>query len=334
MDLRNDSGFMAAPRTERHQYLMAKDRGYAGASPADQQAYLDTFEAPQKPIPEFRADRRDLVGRIKDQLSAEPVEPRPDILGVGGPDLGPYVRQVGRWILPESNGGALRDLAMTAVPVSRVAGAAGKVLLPAAERTAYATAQPMLEHGDTARGVQQGISVASLEALMSALRAGPAFKRYLETWRPQPPPTPPAAVHQAANFAQPTTIYGPQGQVASQVTPPITFQRTPGGTPTVSGGGPTSVTPTTVTVQPPSSGTPITGGPSPAAILQEHMPRPAAPPPARSPIDPTAAVDIAGAENPEAGTCAGIGGLAALSHLIPFLHRGGAAAPITEAVKP
>lgn len=86
------------------------------------------------------------------------------------------------------------------------------------------------------------------------------------------------AVHQANNFANPVTLYGPSGQVVSNTTAPIVFNRVvPGGNATIHGGGGSMVSPTQVTVSPPSGGNIITGGPSPAAILEERLTNAAAP---------------------------------------------------------
>lgn len=241
---------------------------------------------------------RDTVGQAKDFLTAEPTTPRPDYFGVGGPDLGKHVRTAGRFMLPDTNLGLLRDVLMGAVPVSKLLAPGSKVLAPAAERIAYSGAQPIIESGDLEQGGKQAASTATLEGLMSVL----GMPKALNAMR-QPPP----AVHQAAHFSPPN---------AQGVVPPIVFNRVGGGgPPTVTGGGGAAITPSTVTVQPPSSGQAIISGPSPAAILQESLPRtPAAP---LIPQGARGAVDVTGQrEVPGTGLPLGIpAGLAALSKI-------------------
>lgn len=267
----------------------------------------------------------DFVGKAKAHLTEEPTAPRPDLLemltGKKSTDyldlskVGSGIRTVGRYMLPGSKGELARDVGMAAVPVASLLKPASRFLAPAVERTAYAGLQPLLETGDQDQALKQAGSVASLEALMGVLGLGKAAGAYLRNRQQAIPTAPPVAVHQAANFQQPL---GPGGGTP----PPIIFNRVnSGSTPTVRGGGGSSVTPTTVTVQPPRSGAPIFGGDSPAAILQEALPHP--PRPATPPLfsdSAKAVVDIAGAQSPEEfGLPLGIGGLSKLRSLIPYI---------------
>lgn len=267
----------------------------------------------------------DFVGKAKAHLTAEPTAPRPDLLEMltgkkstdylDLSDVGKGIRAAGRFMLPNTTGELARDVAMGAVPVSSFLKPASRFLAPAAERTAYAGLQPIIEGQDYGQAGKQAASVGALESLMGVMGLGKGVSNYLKNRAQAIPTAPPVAVHQAANFERPL---GPGGGQP----PPIIFNRVSGtSTPTVSGGGGSAITPTTVTVQPPRSGSPIFKGNSPAAILQEALPHAARPPvPPLFSDSAKAVVDIAGAQNPEEfGLPAGIGGLSKLRDLIPYL---------------
>lgn len=192
---------------------------------------------------------------------------RMPVEGQNYPDNGP-----GSSYMPTKTENA-KELAMlsamiAAGPLAQAAAPAYPILAPAAARTGVAMAPDILT-GDVESGLKKGAATAGMETLFSALGLpGKFWSAYKAKGVPQP------SVHQAANFQKPVTIYGPTGLPVSSVTPPITFNRVnpgAGPAPTVHGGGPTTVTPSQVVVQPPSTGSPITGGSSPAAILQEPM---------------------------------------------------------------
>lgn len=294
------------------------------------------------------AKQPDAVGRAKAFLTKPPEQPRFDLLeyltGKRSTDLfdaGPAVRAAGDIMLPESYGGAARDLALLAVPGSQFAkggklgaGAANfankhQTLAPALERILYSTAQPVIESGDVARGGMQGAASAGTDALFSLLGAKRGIGNYVRSHMPGKN----VQVHQDVNPPNVPQLFGPYGRPLppSSGSSDIVVNRVvPGGkAPTVYGGGGASVSPTEVRVAPPAQGSWVNAPgqpPSPNAAVRVSEPvMPIGNPDPAFGQGFRGAASIAANENPEttiAGEVSGLALLNALRKQIPLLGGG------------